>query len=84
MPHAAKPPRRHAIFTVGKKFPLGTAPAICSVNSIPVMIATLKHHRSLAGTSFTKAVVAIGCSVMRPVVASQWNKQQQTGSGNQA
>jgi hypothetical protein len=42
-----------------------------------------KHHRSHAGTSFTKAVVQLCCATMRPVVISNW-KQQQTGAGFQA
>jgi hypothetical protein len=40
------------------------------------------HHRSHAGTSFTKAFV-LCCAAMRPVVISNW-KQQQTGAGSQA
>jgi hypothetical protein len=47
------------------------------------MNRALKHHRSHAGTSFTKAVVAVCCAAMRPVVISNW-KQQQTGAGSQA
>ncbi len=42
-----------------------------------------QHHRSHAGTSFTKACVVLCCAAMRPVVNSQqWNKQ--TGPGFQA
>gem|GEM_PF-2652224 len=44
------------------------------------MFRSKKHHRSLAGTSFTKARVAIRCCVMRPVV-NYWT-QQTTGSGS--
>jgi hypothetical protein len=47
------------------------------------MIRAFKHHRSHAGTSFTKAV-AICCATMRPVVISNWKQQQQTGAGSQA
>lgn len=42
------------------------------------MALTLKHHRSLVGTSFTKAV-RFGCAVMRPVAISNWNKTAGTG-----
>jgi len=41
-----------------------------------------QHLRGSAGTSLTKAVVAICRGLMRPVV-SNWGKQQ-TGSGFQA
>jgi hypothetical protein len=42
------------------------------------MAQTLKHHTSLAGTSFTKACV-MGCAVMRPVAISNWNKTASAG-----
>ena len=43
------------------------------------MLSGLKHHRSHAGTSFTKAGVAYCCVTMRPVVISNWNKTTVTG-----
>jgi hypothetical protein len=35
--------------------------------------------RSKAGTSFTKARLAICCAQMRPVVAQQWHKSTRAG-----
>jgi hypothetical protein len=42
------------------------------------MALTNKHHTSLAGTSFTKAV-RIGCAVMRQCGVSKWNKTASAG-----
>jgi hypothetical protein len=72
----------HAIFTRGKKFPLGTEAAMCRLKFVP-MTVTQKHLRGCAGTSFTKAVASICRDVMCPV-ARNWSKQQQTGTGYQA
>jgi hypothetical protein len=43
------------------------------------MVSGLKHHRSLAGTSITKACVRFCCVTMRPVATSNWNKTTVTG-----
>lgn len=42
------------------------------------MAQTRKHHPSLAGTSFTKAV-RFGCAVMHLVAISNWNKTADAG-----
>ena len=42
------------------------------------MALTHKHHRSLAGTSFTKAV-RVRCASMRQVAISNWNKTASAG-----
>lgn len=70
--------QRHAIFTVTKKFPLGTKAASCTFNDVSRMTAVLQHHRSHAGTSFTKAMQQC-CVAVRPVVIYLWNKH--TGPG---
>jgi hypothetical protein len=72
-----EPAQRHAIFTVTKKFPLGTPAALRIVTTVP-MTASFKHHRSNAGTSLTKAQQQ-RCVAMRPVVTSTWNKQPGPG-----
>jgi len=70
--------QRHAIFTVTKKFPLGTAAAICTLHFDSFMTASYTQQLGLAGARFT------GCqqrhAAMRPVVISVWNK---TGAGFQ-
>jgi hypothetical protein len=38
------------------------------------MLTALKHHRSHAGTSFTKASMRFCCGAMRTVSISNWNK----------
>jgi hypothetical protein len=47
------------------------------------MIETIKHLRSRAGTSFTKACVRHVCA-MRPVAGSQQNQWNKTGAGSTA
>jgi hypothetical protein len=42
------------------------------------MALTNKHHTSLAGTSFTKAV-RFGCAMMCQVAISKWNKTASAG-----
>jgi hypothetical protein len=42
------------------------------------MALTNKHHTSLAGTSFTKAV-RVCCAAMRQVAISKWNKTASSG-----
>jgi hypothetical protein len=42
------------------------------------MALTRKHHDSLRGASFTKAA-GLGCSVMRQVAISNWNKTASAG-----
>jgi len=50
----------------------------CAVCPTVPMALTLNHHRSLRGTSFTKAV-GFGCAVMRQVAISNWNKTAGAG-----
>jgi len=73
---------RHAIFTIAKKFPLGTGAAICTLSFVPMTVQQ-KHLRGCAGTSFTKAVASLCRVQMRPV-AHNWSKQQQADAGFQA